>query len=81
MYQKFFLKIKNNKNFIKYFIGVFQIEVKKIKKKSIIHENWNSYDDLLNDQNFPWKFPPNPSKISIKRQDSHRIQKLYFLKK
>lgn len=61
LYQKFFLKIKN-KNFIKvhtlintYFIHMFQIEVKKDlkKKKSMIHEDWNSYDDPLSDQNFP----------------------------
>lgn len=37
---------------------MFQIEVKKDlkekkKKKSMIHEDWNSYDDPLSDQNFP----------------------------
>lgn len=34
---------------------MFQIEVKKDlkkKKKSMIHEDWNSYDDLSSDQNF-----------------------------
>lgn len=58
-----------------------KLKLKKIKKKSMVHEDWNFYDDPLSDQNFPWKFPPNPSKIPIKHQDSHRIQKLYFLKK
>lgn len=49
------------------------MKLKRLKKKSIVHEDWNSYDDPLSDQNFLWKFPPNPSKIPIKRQDSHRI--------